>query len=159
MSSRVAVMRSGRIEQLGTPRELYEVPANDFVASFVGESTLLRAERAGTDAVRVGASVFRCGRRVPEGEHLALALHAEKLILDPTLAGHEWNQVQGRITDAIYQGESIKVSVMLDDGTPVSVRQHCHHRAMSALPGIGSPVMLSLHVNDTIVVPSAASRG
>lgn len=47
MSDRIAVMRDGRIEQVGTPRELYEQPVSDFVANFIGESNLLtgRLER------------------------------------------------------------------------------------------------------------------
>ena len=47
MSDRIAVMRHGRIEQLGTPEELYERPATEFVAGFLGVSNLLDAEVAG----------------------------------------------------------------------------------------------------------------
>ena len=49
MSDRIAVMRHGRIEQLGAPEELYERPTTEFVAGFLGVSNLLDAEVAGRD--------------------------------------------------------------------------------------------------------------
>ena len=50
MSDRIAVMSAGRLEQLGTPAELYRRPVNAFVASFLGESNLLPVRIMGCDA-------------------------------------------------------------------------------------------------------------
>ena len=64
MSDRVAVFRQGRIEQEGTPSEIYERPATAFVADFVGSSTLLRRGRAHADAAAgkgAALSAWQCG--------------------------------------------------------------------------------------------------
>jgi putative spermidine/putrescine transport system ATP-binding protein len=155
MSDRIAVMRSGRIEQLGTPSELYNAPRNDFVASFVGESTLVPLRRSDGGSVSLGTSRLRTGRPVPQDGPVALAVHAEKLILDGSAEGEDWNRFDGSVDEVIYQGESMKISVRLDDGTSVGLRQHCHHRNMSALPRIGARVTVALHVQDTILVRCA----
>ena len=59
MSDRVAVFNEGRIEQVGTPREIYEQPANEFVAAFVGTANLLRE---GDDLLAVRPERLRFGR-------------------------------------------------------------------------------------------------
>ena len=159
MSDRIAVMRSGRIEQLGTPSELYNAPRNDFVASFVGESTLVPLRRSDGGSVSLGTSRLRTGRPVPQDGPVALAVHAEKLILDGSADGEDWNRFDGSVDEVIYQGESMKISVRLDDGTSVGLRQHCHHRNMSALPHVGARVTVALHVQDTILVRCATLPG
>ena len=64
MSDRVAIMRDGRIEQLGTPRDVYERPATEFVAEFVGASNRLAGEdrRACSMTARYEAEVDGVGR-------------------------------------------------------------------------------------------------
>jgi len=64
MSDRVAVFNQGRVEQVGTPREIYERPATAFVANFVGTSNLL-ADRTSVRPERI--SVIEAGGRTPEG--------------------------------------------------------------------------------------------
>jgi putative spermidine/putrescine transport system ATP-binding protein len=159
MSDRIAVMRGGRIEQVGAPAELYNSPRNDFVASFVGESTLVPLRRLEGGSVSLGTSPLRTRRALPQEGPLALAVHAEKLILDSSLDGDEWNCFEGTIDDVIYQGESVKVSVRLDNGASLGLRQHCHHRSMSSLPAAGSRARVALHVEDTIVVPCDSLQG
>jgi putative spermidine/putrescine transport system ATP-binding protein len=153
MSDRIAVMRNGRIDQVGTPRDLYNFPKNDFIASFVGESTLLPVSRASTGGFLVAGATCRSAHPVPHGERLALVVNAEKLILDNSVGGEDWNCFDGQIVDAIYQGESVKLSVRLEDGTLVSLRQHNHHRSVSTQPMVGAQVRLGLHVQDTVLVP------
>src|SRR5439155_7319049 len=57
MSDRIAVMNEGRIEQLGSPTDLYDRPANRFVAGFVGESNFLEGEVVGTDGKAVAVAI------------------------------------------------------------------------------------------------------
>ena len=67
MSDRIAVFRHGRIEQVATPAELYEAPANSFVAQFIGESNRLVGKvvefAPGECRVEVGGETVRCGSR------------------------------------------------------------------------------------------------
>ena len=63
MSDRIALMRQGRIEQLGSPREMYDRPRTQYVADFIGETNLLPAsvltESAGVTTARIAGSTVR----------------------------------------------------------------------------------------------------
>ncbi len=98
MSSRVAVFNCGRIEQVGTPRELYDAPATAFVAGFVGSSTIL-----GRDGRRLVLRPERV-RVLPAGTGLAEpGLHVE----------------DGVVEDEVYLGMVTRLRVRLGDGTVV----------------------------------------
>lgn len=112
MADTVAVMNAGRIEQLGPPAQLYDLPATPFVANFLGQSNLLAGELTG----RVGdeLTVVAYGGRftVPAGRSRAasgtvyLGVRPEKLHLaaaaDAVPAGHQ--HVAGVVTDSSYVG-------------------------------------------------------
>lgn len=156
MSDRIAVMRNGRLVQVDTPRRLHDFPADDFVASFIGESTLVGVERAGPDAVKLAGTVLRTARQVPQDGTIFLAVQSEKLLLDDGTLGNDWNRISGTISDVVFQGESLKVFVTLSNGEVIGFRQASHHEGNLRLPGIGATVTLGLHPQDTIVVPKAA---
>ena len=156
MSDRIAVMRNGRLVQVDTPRRLHDYPADDFVASFIGESTLVPVERLGADTVRLAGAALRSTRAVPQGDNILLALQSEKLLLDDGHLGDEWNRIDGTITDVVFQGESLKVFIALANNEVVSFRQASHHEGNRRLPPIGARVTMGLHPEDTIVVPVAA---
>ena len=65
MSDRIAVMHRGRVEQVATPRGLYETPATAFVASFIGNINLLSGRAAGSNTVDCGSATARGQRRRP----------------------------------------------------------------------------------------------
>ena len=64
MSDRIAVMRGGRILQIGTPEEIYDRPAARFVADFIGETNLLDATRIGARRFRLASGAFAFDTRV-----------------------------------------------------------------------------------------------
>ncbi|WP_370040045.1 ABC transporter ATP-binding protein [Micromonospora sp. M71_S20] len=114
MADTVAVLNAGRIEQLGTPADLYEYPATAFVANFLGQSNLLAGEASGAGGDEVAVSAH--GRRfsVPAGRArvdrgpVHLGVRPEKLHLadsvDQVPAGCQ--HVTGIVTDASYVGVS-----------------------------------------------------
>jgi len=116
MSDRIAIMNNGRIVQLDTPVELYEAPANLFVADFIGESNFLQgrvAETNGDGAVietKEGLKV-RVRRPTPmeTGEEISVAVRPEKI---QVLAGEQdgpleiINRFTGRIEEIVYLGEA-----------------------------------------------------
>jgi putative spermidine/putrescine transport system ATP-binding protein len=155
MSDRIAIMRGGQLVQVDTPRRLHDHPANDFVASFIGESTLVPLQRGVNNGLTLGTTALRTTRPVPPSGDVFLALQSEKLLLDNESSGPEWNRLRGRVSDIVFQGESLKVFVDLDGGPTVSLRQPSHHEGNLSLPPIGSPMMMRLHPEDTIVVPRA----
>jgi spermidine/putrescine transport system ATP-binding protein len=116
LSDRIAVMHAGRIEQLGTPREIYERPATRFVADFIGASTVLRGRAAGADRLGLpGGGMLRIetGAALQAGEEIEVAIRPERIRL---AAGAEENVVEGRITGVVYQGVQTEVTAEITGG-------------------------------------------
>ena len=109
MSDRIAVMRDGRIEQLGTPAEVYERPATPFVAGFVGTSNLLEGAAAETLIGEAGVFTVR-----PEKIHVGAPDAAVP-------AGHR--SAVGTVSDVAYVGPVTRLTVELDAGPTLVVLQ------------------------------------
>ncbi|QCP51329.1 ABC transporter ATP-binding protein [Trinickia violacea] len=154
MSDRVAVLKSGKLVQIDTPERLYDRPSDAFVASFIGEATLLRVARAGHDAVRLGDTVLRSTQPLPRGENLLLAVQTEKLVIDGGQHEANVNRLACRVTDVLYQGESLRVFATLADGTSISLRQPGNRDARLRIPEPGREMTVVLDPHDTIVVPA-----
>lgn len=152
LSDRIAVLDQGRIMQLGKPAELYEEPANRFVADFVGETTMLPVERAGPRSVRFTGQTFETRGPVPEEGPLYLAIRTEKLLLLDPEAKAQTNVMSGRVTNTVYQGESMRLFVEFDDGTGVSLRRLCQGGDTAAMPAAGDTIRLQLPPENTVIV-------
>jgi spermidine/putrescine transport system ATP-binding protein len=129
MADTVAVMNAGRIEQLGPPAELYDLPATAFVATFLGQSNLLAGEITGRTGGELTVTASGGRFTVPVGRSRAatdttyLGVRPEKLRLATTPAeiptGHQ--HVTGVVTDSSYLGVSSQYLVRTAWGTELSV--------------------------------------
>jgi ABC-type Fe3+/spermidine/putrescine transport system ATPase subunit len=113
MSDRVAVMRQGRIAQIGSPEELYESPIDEFVANFIGEMNFMSAE-------------FCSVPLAPQARPMIAALRPERVSLAPRahrdLAGdRRW--MEGVVEETVYCGETRRFRVRIGDTVMVSRRQ------------------------------------
>jgi len=122
MSDRIAVFNHGRIEQIGTPEELYDRPATRFVASFIGDTNFVpgRALVVGdgiceveTAGGRVKATVRQS---VTAGANVTVAVRPERMILSAAGEG-----LSGILTDVIFLGTARKYVVRLADGSECMV--------------------------------------
>lgn len=86
-----------------------------------------------------------------------LAIQTEKLLIEDGSGSPERNRLEARVTDVVFQGESLRVFLALDDGTPLSLRQPSHYEAARRIPPVGGRLALSLHPQDTIIVPKAGA--
>lgn len=121
MADTVAVMNAGRIEQLGHPADIYELPRTVFVANFLGQSNLIagRASGASGDDLVVEAHgqsfVVPRSRCFADDASVIVGVRPEKLtVLDLPDAGRvpdDHNRVQGRVTDVSYTGVSTQYLV------------------------------------------------
>ncbi len=152
MSNRIAVLKAGRLVQVDTPERLYENPQNRFVASFIGEATLVPVQRVGTDCVSIGSAVLRSTRSLPASGPLLIALQTEKLVVASPGGEAGLNLLSGVIADVIYQGESLRVFAQLEGGPVISFRQPSHHAGRGQIPQRGGAITLGLHPSDTIIV-------
>ena len=129
MSDRLAVFNRGRIEQLGSPAELYERPATAFVAGFVGTSNLLRGEVA-------KALVGEDGLFTVRPEKIRLAERGASVADDEVGA-------DGTIRNVVYLGPDTRYIVALDAGSELVVtQQNLHTSSMEVLAAQGQPVRL-----------------
>lgn len=140
MADAIAVMNHGRIEQLGPPTELYEQPATNFVAGFLGVSNLLRGTVAGPDRVRLEAGdelTVALGGRTGA---VALGVRPEKLRLGAPQEGE--NTLAGRIKETAYVGVATQYVVSTGAGDLVVYAQNSDgSRALS--PGDAAPLSWS----------------
>jgi spermidine/putrescine transport system ATP-binding protein len=135
MADRLAVMKEGRIEQVGSPREVYEEPASAYVADFLGVSNLLDAQAIGTDSegrcrVRVGdfELLASCGHTLAKGP-VKVVVRPERVRVEAPVEIGE-NRLPGKIERIVYAGAISQLVVTLDRGTPI--------RCMLANDGAGS---------------------
>ena len=125
LSDRIAFMRNGKIEQLGTPSELVNNPVDEFVASFVGVETVLTGNvvgrgEGGTWVVSVSGKNIEVTEPLGEGETVVLHISPENVILSDNFVGKKTsirNYFTARITCIMPLGPFIKV--FLDCGFPL----------------------------------------
>jgi putative spermidine/putrescine transport system ATP-binding protein len=159
MSDRIAVLNGGYVAQFGTPREIYDRPADAFVAEFVGEATLATVRRVDTYAVELAGARIETAHPVPPGDNLRLVLRSEKLVL---AAPDDGNLLRGRVLRRLYQGESQVLIVELDGGPTVTIRQAAHATLDGRLPREGEHAAFSLHPEHAVVIsatPVSTSSG
>jgi spermidine/putrescine transport system ATP-binding protein len=149
MADRIAVMRGGRIEQLGTPTELYERPQTAFVAGFLGISNLLRGTVSGETSVRLldGGEVH-VGRAALAGRtgDVAVGIRPEKI----RFGGGESNTLAGRVSESAYIGVSTQYIVDTQAGALTVCVQNADPGMRRA--AAGDPVELSFSPEAAFVV-------
>lgn len=156
MSDRIAVMKNGRLVQVDTPRRLHDRPCDAFVASFIGEAVLVPVRRQDAASVSLAGRPLHSAHPLPPGQDLFLTLHSEKLSFADARTAPEANLLPGTVQSCLYQGESVRIFVQLASGETVSLRLPANHAGWQVMPDPGQAVTLSLHPQDTIVVPPAA---
>lgn len=128
MSNRIAVMNRGRLEQLGAPQDVYELPTTEFVASFLGASNLIDGEVVRRDAERAevrlapGPVVAIDPGRLPSGAtRVRVGVRPEKIRISNTGDDQSGppNSVAATVEDSTYTGVATTYVCRLDDGTRV----------------------------------------
>lgn len=135
LSDRIAVMNKGAIQQVATTTEIYEHPANDFVADFVGESNIFHGtvSTPGTVALDDGGSV-KVASDKPAGAKVGVLMRPERFGATGT------NLFAGEVIESVYLGTSFKLRLAIEGGRELLVRQP----ARGALPAAGSRVTVGI---------------
>ncbi len=143
MSDRIAVMSEGRVQQVGTAREIYEAPTNRFVADFIGETNLLQVD---VEAISDGRAtvVLPGGLRITcpsssttTGRH-HLSIRPERLTVAPEA------ELPARVDRVVYLGTDLQVIAHLDGGQPITVRLQNAARITPPAPG----ARIGLHLEE-----------
>lgn len=142
MSDRIALLKSGRLEQIATPREIYSRPATSYVAQFIGHTNLLRGN--------IEKGKARCGSltwpvQAAEGP-VALSVRPESVHLASGAAGG-LVQFEGRVLHQAFHGATEMVRVECTDGQIFLVRL-----AGAGGSAVGSTLRLEFAPKDAVVV-------
>ena len=161
MADRIAVMSAGKALQIGGPREIYDHPANRFVADFIGESSFLKGERGTRDGEAIG---FRLGDGsqiaarpgfAAEAANAVAMIRPEhtELFADGTPApGEGWNQVGATVAELEYAGSD--VHYFLDTPSGDRVQSRMPASAQTFVPG--SRVQIRFPAARTVLVQAEA---
>jgi putative spermidine/putrescine transport system ATP-binding protein len=128
LADRICLMNEGRIEQLGTPEDMYEQPRSAFVADFIGISNVMRGRVQSGGMIRTddGSLPLPDGCEARAGQDGALIVRPEKMLL----CAIDEAFVSGRVEETIYAGSETKLLVRLPSGTVITVRRQ------AGLPGV-----------------------
>jgi spermidine/putrescine ABC transporter ATP-binding subunit len=162
MSDRIAVINHGRIEQVGTPAELYEAPANAFIAGFIGESNVLEGTVLsvnGQQAVVQSTGGLRLSVSSPDlgtGSRLRIVIRPEAVHLLAD-SGRHANALPADIEEVIYLGDVIKFVARVTPQETLVIKQA--NRKGVLPPTVGSRVTLGWAAEDARVLPSGPGQG
>jgi|GEM_PF-54405 len=162
MSDRIAVINHGRVEQVGTPAELYEAPANAFIAGFIGESNFLDGtvtavngpEASVESAGGLRLIVSSAGANV--GQRLRIAIRPEAIHLLPESAVNA-GAIPAEIEEVIYLGDVIKCAARVSAHDTLVLKQ-ANRRGVRP-PEVGSRVCVGWAIEDVRVLPPSAGEG
>jgi spermidine/putrescine transport system ATP-binding protein len=160
LSDRIAVMNNGRIEQIGTPNEIYDHPCSAFVADFIGDTNLFRGRvesSYGSTLQIVTANGLQLwvkphdSWKEASSNEVVVSVRPEKIHLGKGEVSEQLNCYEGRLKDYMYLGTHIHYLVDLPSGDTVTVFQA--NRSFEP-PELDTPIQLYWSAQDGIALPA-----
>lgn len=158
LSDRIAVMNQGKIEQVGTPSEIYEQPRTRFVADFIGDTNLFEGEITGVDAANVEI-LTKAGLKIvisrteytPTNisQSTVVSVRPEKIQLSLYRPSLQTNCFEGRLVNVMYLGTCVNYIVELNRGVRITVMQP---NTVGMLPDSNTPVYAWWSGNDCLAI-------
>lgn len=157
ISDRIAVMSGGRLEQVGSPVEIYEQPKSLFVANFIGETNVFQATVVGAERSRIiarldnGAVLSAPNRRDHRpGDPVALLIRPERLRIAAN-ADHRGNRLSGRLKSTLYLGNMLRLALTVP-GLSNTVELHLPGAATLHSYRPGDAIEVAWNEEETCVV-------
>ncbi|MCD7826215.1 MAG: ABC transporter ATP-binding protein [Clostridiaceae bacterium] len=107
MSDKIVVMSKGVLQQTGTAEEIYQSPANAFVADFIGESNIFNGKKVTGQTVSFAGAEFPCRDAYPAGTLIDAMIRPEFVVLDETGAG----RLKGTVISSVFKGKHYDITV------------------------------------------------
>jgi spermidine/putrescine transport system ATP-binding protein len=170
VSDRLAVMNQGDVLQIGTPHEIYESPATDFVARFIGETNLFDAKVISVETLKRDWEEYLAELDIPElgnikvttvdnvkpGQTVSFTIRPEKIVIAkdrPTTNRDDINLFQGIVDEPIYSGFQTKFYVKVMDKSLIRViKQHANYSDEGPDIRWKDSVFISWSANDGYIV-------
>ncbi|MCC6304803.1 MAG: ABC transporter ATP-binding protein [Rhodobacteraceae bacterium] len=163
LSDRVAIFDRGRLQQVATPREIYDHPANEFVAGFVGENNILAGTVEGLEGafcrVRLATGDAALARPAPglrAGDPVALAVRPEKVAFAPD-DGAAVNRLPATVSETVYSGDMVRIRLTAADGSTLTRKAIAASQEEEALAA-GAPREVRWRPEDCYVFPRTSGR-
>ncbi len=163
MSDRIAVMNQGRVEQIGTPTEIYHQPATAFVAGFIGTANLLPVTVCGQDGDGVTVEWAGAGRflvpageqALPTGSQATLMVRPERLVPTgaPLYGDAPAGTIEATVTSLVFQGPVVRCQVTTRTGADLVA--HLGPEDDPTSLSVGSPITMTWGYDGAYLVPEA----
>jgi iron(III) transport system ATP-binding protein len=139
LSDRVVVLKDGQLQQVGSPREIYERPASPFVASFIGDASLLFGTVA-SERVDFGGfqGILPPGFTLPEGTRLIVAVKPEHIVPVSNMAPES---LEARVDSVAYQGFTTHLGLLIGDSR---LQATCVTSALAKDTEVGTRLAVSI---------------
>lgn len=158
VSDRIAVLHKGKIDQIGSPMQIYETPSSSFVAEFIGDTNFFHGtvgDGSASDYLTLEIDNFpaiHCfkDRPLSKGDSVNLTIRPEKIIISKEKPQSKalMNVFQGVVQNMIYKGDHTDFGVKVSDRIISVIQQH-HHFLLDETPITwDDPVWISWHAND-----------
>jgi spermidine/putrescine transport system ATP-binding protein len=154
MSDRIAVMNAGHIEQLGRAEEIYERPATEFVAGFIGVSNIIEGRVESVDHARAiidigGSRIYVNDVDFKPGQRVRLLVRPEKIKISTETSGQD---LAARIESAVYLGESTQLRIVLEGGQSITALEQNTEPFSSAGTRIGQNIFVSWTPESAVIL-------
>jgi len=165
MADRAAVMKAGKVMQIGTPEQLYNAPANLYVARFIGEANVFSGRlENGADGwlVNANGNSYRVSEAevqrtaLGRGAKVAIVVRPERMMIQPCesdRASQPLNLVYGRLLESAYLGNARTFIVQTEDDQRLSIQTPAADFAPSL--SIGQQVCIGWKIESGILVPAS----
>ena len=118
----IAVMNAGKIDQLGSPEDIYDRPQSEFVARFIGASNIVKGIARDADHIAfAGATLQAVGAKFTAGQNAAIAIRQHDIQLATQAPANPQNAVKARVTRQVFLGATRDYLVETSDGTTLRV--------------------------------------
>ncbi|MEH2349973.1 MAG: ABC transporter ATP-binding protein [Nostoc sp.] len=158
LSDRIAVMNQGKIEQVGTPSQIYEHPQTSFVADFIGDTNLFSGEIVAVDSSNIKIStktglsiIISRTEDTPSqlSQGVVVSVRPEKIQLSLYPPNLPANSFEGRLVNVMYLGTHVNYVVELTNGISINVLQP---NTFGALPDRDTPIYAWWAENDCLAI-------
>jgi spermidine/putrescine transport system ATP-binding protein len=158
LSDRIAVMNQGKIEQIGTPSQIYELPQTPFVADFIGDTNLFSGDIAEVDAESVKVAtktgltiVVNRSEQTPLeiSQRVVVSVRPQKIQLSLYPTNIPTNCFEGRLINVMYLGTHVNYVVQLINGINLNVLQP---NTFGSLPDRNTPIYAWWEKSDCLAI-------
>ena len=149
MSNQIAVMKDGKVVQMGHPRDIYESPANQFVADFLGSANFVNGKLRASNQVETAYGMLDCAAQdhLRVGEDVIISLRPENIFVHSEQPREMKNVWQGKVQVAVFLGETYDCQILVGDQI-LRVRVHPSQRVRR-----DDPVYLHIPSESVTVMP------